>query len=182
MKSVAPHNLRLELTSLLRHHIFHISVDIICYGKCRENNNMPALWALGLCLGWKGQYICCITRGMEGGRGGRDGGREVGEGGRERREGGRGREGGMEGGREGGMTVIHILIGMFNSNPMESQYLNNNLTWYDIRNNVSRRSIVPRRTMVRYYVRRDVDILIYHPSITNKLPELVSKLVLSIPV
>ena len=29
-------------------------------------------------------------------------------------EGGRGRDGG-EGGREGGMTVIHILIGMFNS-------------------------------------------------------------------
>ena len=32
----------------------------------------------------------------------------------------------MEGG--GGMTVIHILIGMFNSNPMIPQYLNNNLT------------------------------------------------------
>ena len=31
-------------------------------------------------------------------------------------------------GREGGMTVIHILIGMFNSNPMIPQYLNNNLT------------------------------------------------------
>ena len=27
-----------------------------------------------------------------------------------------GREGGWEGGRKGGMTVIHILIGMFNSN------------------------------------------------------------------
>ena len=26
---------------------------------------------------------------------------------------------------EGGMTVIHILIGMFNSNPMIPQYLNN---------------------------------------------------------
>ena len=39
--------------------------------------------------------------------------------------------GGREGG-EGGMTVIHvhILIGMFNSNPMIPQYLNNNLTWY----------------------------------------------------
>ena len=35
--------------------------------------------------------------------------------------------GGREG-REGGMTVIHILIGMFNSNPMIPQYLNNNLT------------------------------------------------------
>ena len=33
-----------------------------------------------------------------------------------------------EGGREGGMTVIHILIGMFNSNPMILKYLNNNLT------------------------------------------------------
>ena len=34
---------------------------------------------------------------------------------------------GVEGG-EGGMTVIHIIIGMFNSNPMIPQYLNNNLT------------------------------------------------------
>ena len=24
---------------------------------------------LGLCLGWKGQFICCVTRGREGGRG-----------------------------------------------------------------------------------------------------------------
>ena len=47
------------------------------------------------------------------GRGGREGGRE-GE-----RKGGEG---------EGGMTVVHILIGMFNSNPMIPQYLNNNLT------------------------------------------------------
>ena len=47
-------------------------------------------------------------------------------------EGGWGREGGGEEGREGegegGMTVVHILIGMFNSNPMIPQYLNNNLT------------------------------------------------------
>ena len=43
------------------------------------------------------------------------------EGGRE----GEGRE--VGGGRERGMTVIHILIGMFNSNPMTPQYLNNNL-------------------------------------------------------
>ena len=28
----------------------------------------------------------------------------------------------------GGMTVIHIVIGMFNSNPMIPQYLNNILT------------------------------------------------------
>ena len=47
------------------------------------------------------------------------------------REGGReGGGGGGGGGREGGRTVIHeyILIGMFNSNPMIPQYLNNNLT------------------------------------------------------
>ena len=31
---------------------------------------------------------------------------------------GRDPEGGREKGREGGMTVIHILIGMFNINPM----------------------------------------------------------------
>ena len=29
---------------------------------------------------------------------------------------------------EGGMTVIHILTGMFSSNPMIPQYLNNNVT------------------------------------------------------
>ena len=52
------------------------------------------------------------------GRGGeREGGVE--------REGGGGREGR---GGDGGITVIHILIGMFNSNPMIPQYLNNNLT------------------------------------------------------
>ena len=58
---------------------------------------------------------------MDGGEG-REGWRE---GGREGREGGR--EGRREGG-EGGRTVIHIIIGMFNSNPMTPQYLNNNLT------------------------------------------------------
>ena len=41
------------------------------------------------------------------------------------------------------MTVIHILIGMFNSNPMIPQDLNNYVT---------RRSIVSRRTMIRNYV------------------------------
>ena len=49
----------------------------------------------------------------------------------EREGGGRGRVGrGGEGEGEGrgGMTVIHIIIGMFNSNPMIPQYLNNNLT------------------------------------------------------
>ena len=53
--------------------------------------------------------------------------------GRGRREGGEGmsgREGVGERGRGGeeGMTVIHIVIGMFTSNPMIPQYLNNNLT------------------------------------------------------
>ena len=52
-----------------------------------------------------------------------EGGREGGRGGREGREGGRG---GREG--RGGMTVIHIVIGMFTSNPMIPQYLNNDLT------------------------------------------------------
>ena len=51
----------------------------------------------------------------------------MGKGRREGGEGGRVGEGG-EGGGEGEMTVIHILIGMFNSNPMILQYLNNNLT------------------------------------------------------
>ena len=41
---------------------------------------------------------------------------------------GRGGVGGMGEGGEEGMTVIHILIGMFNSNPMIPQYLNNNVT------------------------------------------------------
>ena len=67
--------------------------------------------------------MCCVTRGREGGReGGRggEGGREVGEGGREGRggrEGGEGRGRGRKGGREDD-SFIHILIGMFNSNPM----------------------------------------------------------------
>ncbi len=50
MESVAPHNLRLEwarrFTSLLRHHIFHISVDIIFLWEMsplRESNNMSAV-------------------------------------------------------------------------------------------------------------------------------------------
>ena len=62
-----------------------------------------------------------LEGGWEGGKEGREGGR-LGEG-----EGGKGgREGGEA--REGGMTVIHILIGMFNCTPMAPQYLNNNLT------------------------------------------------------
>ena len=74
------------------------------------------------------------------------------------------------GGREGEMTVM----GMFNNNPMTPQYLKKQsdviLRNYVsrrsivsrrtmVRNYVSRRSIVSRRTMVRNYVRRDVDIL-----------------------
>ena len=43
------------------------------------------------------------------------------------REGGEGAEGTRGRGGEGGMSVIHILICMFNSNPMIPQ-LNNNLT------------------------------------------------------
>ena len=46
------------------------------------------------------------------------------------------------------MTVIHIVIGMFTSNPMIPQYVNNNLTELDVqqsdvilRNYVTRRSI-----------------------------------------
>ena len=70
---------------------------------------------LGLCLGWKGEGRGGEGRGGEG-RGGEGRGVEVGRGG----------EGEGEG--DGGMTVIHILIGMFNSNPMIPQYLNNNLT------------------------------------------------------
>ena len=46
-----------------------------------------------------------------------------GERGRVRERGTVGREGGW-----GGMTVKHIVIGMFTSNPMIPQYLNNNLT------------------------------------------------------
>ena len=68
------------------------------------------------------------------------------------------------------MPVIHILIGMVTHSV------------HVTRNCVSRRSIVSRRTRVRNYVRRDVEILRHPDSLTNKLPELVSKLVLSIPV
>ena len=63
---------------------------------------------------------------LEGGGGRREGGREGREGRREGGEGGEGR-GGREG--EGGMTVIHILIGMFNSNPMIPQYFFFILEW-----------------------------------------------------
>ena len=90
----------------------------------------PLLGQLGLCLGWKGHEFVG-GRGREDGgervgRGRREGGGDVGERGRMReREGGWGKR---EGGGRGGMTVIHIVIGMFTSNPMIPQYLNNNLT------------------------------------------------------
>ena len=48
---------------------------------------------LGLCLGWKGQCICCVTRGRgEEGMGGKGRGGE-GRGGEGGREGGEGEEG-----------------------------------------------------------------------------------------
>ena len=82
-------------------------------GLCVGVSNWRAL----LCLGWKGQLICCVTRGMEGGsEGGRDG---EGRGGERRgadgrggeRRGGKGGKGWREGGRGGeggrrGMTAI----------------------------------------------------------------------------
>ena len=44
---------------------------------------------------------------------------------------------GGKGGREGGMTVIHILIGMFNSNPMIPQQSD-----VILRKHVTRRSTI----------------------------------------
>ena len=84
---------------------------------------------LGLCLGWKGQRICCVTRGREvegRGRGGEGRGWEGREGGMEGgREGERGGEGRGGEGRGGEMTVIHIL--------MAPRYLyNNRFTYYVI--------------------------------------------------
>ena len=77
-----------------------IHTIIMMYKNCIISYVIPEL---GLCLGGKGQLICCVTRGREGGReGGRKGGREEGrkEGGREGREGGREGCGEGEGGRE----------------------------------------------------------------------------------
>ena len=62
-----------------------------------------------------------LLEGEKGGEGRRGWG---GDGGRV----GWGREGGWGGEGRGGMTVIHIVIGMFTSNPMIPQYLNNILT------------------------------------------------------
>ena len=81
----------------------------------------------------------------------------------------RGREGGREGGRDACYTYSNRYVHSLSPRHVERNY-------------VGRRSIVSRRTRVRNYVRRDVDILRHPDSLTNKLPELVSKLVLSIPV
>ena len=72
------------------------------HGKTSDNNALKVKNKLGLCLGWKGQCIYCVTRGERGreggGREGRGGeGREVG-GGRGGREGGRRRRNVREGG------------------------------------------------------------------------------------
>ena len=65
---------------------------------------------MNLLEGGKGGWGREGGEGTEGGWGEREGGERVRE-----REGGEGR---------GGMTVIHIVIGMFTSNPMIPQYLN----------------------------------------------------------
>ena len=65
----------------------------IVYYVVRNKDCIGVMSKLELCLRWKGQLICCVTRGREGGRGWRAGGRE----------------GGSEGGREGGMTGIHSI-------------------------------------------------------------------------
>ena len=73
-------------------------------------------------------WCVSLGEGMGGeGRGGRGGRGGEGRGGEGRGGEGRGGEGrGGEG--RGGMPVIHIVIGMFTSNPMIPQYLNNILT------------------------------------------------------
>ena len=83
-----------------------------------------------------------------------------------------GRDGG-EGAREGGRDACYTY---------SNRYVRSLSPRHVERNYVSRRSIVSRRTRARIYVRRDVNILRHPDSLTNKLPELVSKLVLSIPV
>ena len=100
----------------------HIDVSDVGVWK----RNIPKL---GLCLGWKGQLICCVTGGREGGREGK--GRE-GRGGEGR--GGEGRVGeGREGGR-GGMTVIRIILmaPYMQTNNEELYLYNNDVTYYVI--------------------------------------------------
>ena len=68
---------------------YHKSNPLLRYTRLFCSWTTMACTQLRLCLGWKGQWICCVTIIKEGGREGRDGG-----------EGREGREGG-EGGREG---------------------------------------------------------------------------------
>ena len=49
------------------------NIDYMTSGASRTEHYQLASNKLGLCLGWKGQCICCVTR-----RGGREGGREAG--------------------------------------------------------------------------------------------------------
>ena len=93
------------------HRSLHIYIERT-YGKDLRRNEdkskMKSLFILkqNFCLGWKGQLICCATRG--GREGGREGGRDAGE--REEGEGGEGREGGRDGGR-GGEGGRHVQMG-----------------------------------------------------------------------
>ena len=115
------------------------------------------------------RIVLLQVRGGEGrggeGRGGRGGEGRGGE--------GRGGEGGREGGREGWMDACYTY---------SNRYVHSLSPRHVECNYVSRHSIVSRRTRVSHYVRPDVDILRHPDSLTKKLPELVSKLVLSIPV
>ena len=78
--------------------------------------------------GWEGGREGGSEGGMGREGGGRDGGTEGGEGGR---EGGREGDGGTEERREGrDDCYTYSNIGMFNSNPMAPQYLNNNYVTY----------------------------------------------------
>ena len=117
--------------------------------------------------------LCHWREGGREGRGGREGEGRGGEGrGGEGDGTGRdGRGGGGRGGRQGRKGEGGRDACIYSLSPRHVE-----------RNYVSRCSIVSRRTRVRNYVRRDVDILRHPDSLANKLPELVSKLVLSIPV
>ena len=119
--------------------LFFFTRRIIHVAQSSAKMIRNGIWTqLGLCLGWKGQWMCCVARGREGGRGGEGRGGEgrgrggegrggegrggegrggeggEGRGGRGGRGGvgGEGREGGRRGeGGRGGINVIHILMG-----------------------------------------------------------------------